>query len=465
MENIVISSETIAESWGKSDFPNCLTLLQDILRLHKTSQQHSSAISSPLLEAANVLYRFPPRFDCVSKEHHAMASSCLDLYAEILRIAANLDETYAVSALRGLIERGRINEGLELLPVALRHPGFPDIASLACIALFGIGKKEEALSLLRNRLQEENCRYLYVTELVKIGRLTGHTESEFASLDQALHSDKKPTVWEIAYYSHLGIALQKQVYVTGVLNRLAAKPDLVPATKLACIELYIDACNPEAALSWLQTSNEDIAAEWRNALRQKSEQLAAAYIDSNEWQKAKASASLKRPKVALTLSGFVRSYEGMASLFSFLRRHVEKWDIEIFAQSFDRLGNLYMRTQNLGNVFYDYSHGGFYREIMKTPPLRIDILYALLSPICLQVARRQQDEHYIKSIGMAHPQWMAVWEGWQLFERHRAQTGDNYTFAIRGRYDKDYDHIDLDRLDLHANQIATPANDFYGCPP
>jgi hypothetical protein len=195
------------------------------------------------------------------------------------------------------------------------------------------------------------------------------------------------------------------------------------------------------------------------------EQLVAAHIASHEWHKGKARAPTKRPKVALTLSGFVRSYEGLASLFSFLQRHVEKWDIEIFAQSFDRLGNLYMRTQNLGNVFYDYSHGGFYREIMKTPPLRIDTLYSLLAPVCLQVERRQQDEHYIRSIGMAHPQWMAVWGAWQIFERHRAETGESYALAIRGRYDKDYDHIDLDRLNLREDQIATPANDFYGRPP
>jgi hypothetical protein len=172
--------------------------------------------------------------------------------------------------------------------------------------------------------------------------------------------------------------------------------------------------------------------------------------------------NIEKPRAAIMISGLVRDYRFAYGLRQFIER-CEGWTIDLFAHMFDRLGDLRI-PGGMPKELYDHTNSGVYREIQKTAPLDVEKFVKFFQPTRWVVQPRKEDGYYIDRIGMDHPQWLKVYDCFQLLEEHVAETGTHYDLVIRARADTTYDKIKIDKEKIVDNTVVTPGNHRYGTP-
>jgi len=453
-------SENLAATWAGEDFETFCDTLERVRNL----QAMAIADDPEFLDVIRLVHRI--RIDSEQKttdQAQASLQRCKELKAEILYEAARANPDLTALALAALREGQRWSEAASLIPAAETRPDFSTIAEEASLILCAAGETDRALSLLYDRLTPQNGDMTLVHSLVKIVLLTDKADWSLRRLQETLASAETLQPWRIAYFVELGLAMSQDALVESTILALHARHGAKSILNLALAALKLEAFDLMSALGLLRQERDGtVLFDWEAALVAKLHRLTEISLKSQEWAALKGRAGAAgKPRVALTLSGFVRHYDAISNILDFLLRHGEDWDIEIFAQAFDRLGNI--RTfPNLPKSICDFGHGGFYREINKTRLLASDRVRQWLSPLVMQVDQRLEDGHYRACLGMEHPQWQAVWEAYALFARHQTKTWRPYRYVIRGRYDVPYDRLDLNRLDLADRQIACPSNEVYG---
>jgi len=168
----------------------------------------------------------------------------------------------------------------------------------------------------------------------------------------------------------------------------------------------------------------------------------------------------KKSKVALMFSGFVRDIDSYKKIYSFIEKNKD-FEIHIFCHLFDRLGNLRV-PHNMPKETYDYIHGGFYREIMKTRLVTQQRFLDLFQPQKYVCEERLVDDFYIKKIGLAHPQWYKVYLCFKLVQEFSKENDIDYDILIRTRFEWDMSEIDLKSLQVKTGEVITPSESIYG---
>lgn len=142
----------------------------------------------------------------------------------------------------------------------------------------------------------------------------------------------------------------------------------------------------------------------------------------------------RKKTVALTVSGFIRSYEDLYTLRDQIKYLSQSYNVHLFMSIFDRKGDLGVPAKT-PNRYVGYSNGGFIKEIEKTKFLNPERVLSILSVTKLTIESRADDEFYLDSIGIKHPQWFMVNKALELASSFRNEHSIDYCLAMRLRTD------------------------------
>ena len=170
----------------------------------------------------------------------------------------------------------------------------------------------------------------------------------------------------------------------------------------------------------------------------------------------------KTGTVALLLSGFLRDYLYCRNIQEFLSLN-DRYRIDIFISLFDRMGDIYL-PEGVPQRYFDYQHGGFYRETSKTRRINQDLIVRLFDPVRWELEERKPDDYYLDHIGMEHPQWLKVYDSFLLMEKYEQEIGQRYDIVVRGRFDLSFRNTALHQFDFGKRVVFAPRNHVFGPP-
>ena len=353
------------------------------------------------------------------------------------------------------------HEAYSLIGLVAANSTFPDQGLCYCITLFVVEGKKRSLERLRGEIAENRGSLDFINSLITLFLILDCASEEFIVLKKLYREGSVLSYWQVALLSYLAVSLSKMGEVVSLIKNHPQETSKT-ALNLMMATFSLEEFHTQEAETYLEAVGEigTVEKTWYDHLVLKKK-LLTCIVDKSQTIALNRQNRENLPRVALTLSGFLRGYTNLQNIVDFIERHIDTHEIDVFCQIFDRLGNLIL-PEGLPQELCDYSHGGFYREIMKTRSISIDFVKTILRPSALRVDTRLPDEDYIAKIGISHPQWFAVHQAFNLLEDYPGLARQPYEIVIRGRYDRDYSTVDLSKIRFEKNTVYTPCNHVFG---
>lgn len=353
------------------------------------------------------------------------------LFAGLPEETTALYQTLAPEVMR----RGRISA---MIPWAFARLAMGDVAGSldvlrngisSCLALAGAGDGGTVSAL------HADCARL-CNQYIEIAKLGETASSEIAALE-ALGFDRLDGANRLVHTALLSQEPIKHTDVPCLDRRLAAAIAAAVARPLP---------EPIDSLYWSLMA--EIVADHARRLSvdhvvrpvyERVPPRAAAEIDriinsTAESVRVPARIDPAKQNIALTFSGFVRTFAAASRINQEIETLAKNFNVYVFWYIFDRLGNIRIPPHCPPSLI-DYTNGGFLREIERTKWVSHDRASVCLPATEIVMTSRQDDEHYLKTIGIKHPQWQMVHGAFALARDHAERTGTRFAYAARLRLD------------------------------
>lgn len=342
----------------------------------------------------------------------------------------------------------------------------PRVVLQLSLSLMCQGDVKAALDAVRGSMMRCLDYDAHLENYLTVLQLLGKMVAEFKALEQRIAN---ASIWdELTPYAYARMAIV--LGRTGRARRLLAQMTARPHAQMQSIHLAI----AQIALETGQMTQARVFLDRAEIGRMprlhamisaeiEAEQALVQRVHLRNYRAPQSHVSPKR--VAVLLSGFLRSYRFAYDIANWIEAQ-QGFEVHLFFAIFDRLGDLRI-PEGFPSDFSDYGHGGYYREVRKTAPVFAARVRALFQPTDFSVSKRRADEHYRSRIGMAHPQWLKLYEAWCLLDGYRQSSGMHFDHVIRARFDMDYTSVDLCRLAGQAKpgHVVVPSNHVFGSEP
>ena len=311
-----------------------------------------------------------------------------------------------------LLAEDKISESLlllrEIVEVTLKHGD----VSLPCILYKNILKLTDQEESFNERLFSEDLtdNYTYPDIIIALAVISDSVSP--VTVDKA-NCIKKI----IEYFLRVGFFSSKKnnFYILNLIYELLYDFDNLEVDKGLCEERFIQLSMPYMATSTMR----------HGSLIKKTQKKCVKHRRFKEKNKK---------TIALTFSGFIRDYSHAQQIKRAINNIGSNYNVYTFFYIFDRLGNISI-PRFFPKKYFDYTNGGFFREISKTKPLNESRFVESFCPSAWKIVPRMEDSFYMSNIGMNHPQWLMVYNAFLLAENFAHENNINFDFFVRARTD------------------------------